>query len=304
VDLLESGEAFAIFITRAYVRRRALQIWNNLPKRLDGDGNFSSRGPVHLTGMNVSFVAPDKIVTRIDGYDERPWPDVDFTRTITDTLDGDSAGVLCETTQDTDASFNWLHVLTTLTIALPWHLFLFIDGLTSGSGGNDGGGVGCGIANFMPVEFNIGGGDKLIISYRDVRVTSGGITAAGAAFPTPREPSARIIGDRFKSVKSGATTVTMEFKVNTTDMREPTYNWFADGTVFSRNQVMTLVRFNVDDIPPGTSVNRTVTVNVRDADGLQASDSIEVGLFMPREDTPDEPPVCQVRPWLPQCQLD
>jgi len=79
-------------------------------------------------------------------------------------------------------------------------------------------------------------------------------------------------------------------------MRDPTYTWFADGTVFTRNNVTTLVRFNVGEINPGSSVNRTVSVTVRDADGLQATDSIEVSIYAPPEESPVESPVCQVKP--------
>jgi hypothetical protein len=51
----------------------------------------------------VRFVAPDKVVTTIRGKDTRPFPDVSFTTTITDTLSVQGTSFRCTTSTRTNA---------------------------------------------------------------------------------------------------------------------------------------------------------------------------------------------------------
>jgi hypothetical protein len=80
--------------TSALIRRQAFDTWNNpikTPKRRNGDGDPDPNGPIHLTAFAVE--GPNKVVTRIFGFDERRWPDVDFVLTITDTLSAEGGEV-------------------------------------------------------------------------------------------------------------------------------------------------------------------------------------------------------------------
>jgi len=86
LNILGAGETLTFFINSALIRRQALDGWNAAPKRLNGNGAPDPHGPIHLTGFSVSFENPNRVVTRVDGFDERPWPDVDFRLTTTDRL--------------------------------------------------------------------------------------------------------------------------------------------------------------------------------------------------------------------------
>ena len=92
-----------------------------MPKRLDGDGNPDKNGSVHLTGFSVSFDSPDRVVTRVTGFDERPWPDVSFTVTATDTLSADGVNLHCDSDLDLDVDTSWISFLAGFfsLVALP-----------------------------------------------------------------------------------------------------------------------------------------------------------------------------------------
>ena len=47
---------------------------------------------------------------------------------------------------------------------------------------------------------------------------------------------------------------------------------------------------------------RRVAVRVTDADNLGGSAEVLVRIHVTPEDDDDLPPVCKVKPWLPQCQ--
>ena len=96
------GETLTFFINSALIRRQALDGWNAAPKRLNGSGAPDPDGPIHLTGFSVSFESPNRVVTRVDGFDERPWPDVDFRLTTTDTLSLSGGQVQCTSEPDLD----------------------------------------------------------------------------------------------------------------------------------------------------------------------------------------------------------
>jgi hypothetical protein len=65
-----------------------------LVRRETSNLKFKIFGP---DGPRVRFVAPDKVVTTIKGKDTRPFPDLNFTTTITDTLSAQNGTVHCTT---------------------------------------------------------------------------------------------------------------------------------------------------------------------------------------------------------------
>jgi hypothetical protein len=62
---------------------------------------FKHFGP---NGPRVRFVAPNQVVTTVKGKDTRPWPDVSFTTTITDTLSVREGVFSCTTRAHTNAN--------------------------------------------------------------------------------------------------------------------------------------------------------------------------------------------------------
>jgi hypothetical protein len=133
--------AFGIYIAAALIRNLAQAAFDATPKRLDGSGAPSPDGPIHLTGLLIDFVEHDvdktdnsTVVTYINGYDERPWPDVGFTVTLTDVLTSDptlhAVTTSKVTTSDRDEflALNLLPIAFVLSI-LPPTTFLLLNDL-------------------------------------------------------------------------------------------------------------------------------------------------------------------------------
>ena len=75
-----------------------------------------------MTGLSVGFEGPNIVKTFITGYDERPWPDVSFTTTITDHLLELRA---CTTESNTEPS-RFDEVLAALLAALTTAVAVFV----------------------------------------------------------------------------------------------------------------------------------------------------------------------------------
>src|SRR5262249_28298362 len=119
LSLLQVGETVVFFINSSLIYRTAFDAWNQQPRRLNGDGNPDPNGPIHLTSFSLSFESPNRVVTRIGGFDERPWPDVDFTVAITDTLALSAGGVRCDSVTTLDADTSWVNFLTLVLDRVP-----------------------------------------------------------------------------------------------------------------------------------------------------------------------------------------
>jgi len=78
-----SGDLFGVFVTKALIARLATSGFANDAKRRVVPGYPS----IHLSRLWVTFPpGTNTIETHVQGRDERPTPDVDFTTTITDRL--------------------------------------------------------------------------------------------------------------------------------------------------------------------------------------------------------------------------
>jgi hypothetical protein len=313
VAILRAGENFALFLSSAFVRRLADAQWAVTPKRLDGDGRRDSDGPVHLTGMRLQFDAPDRIVTIVDGYDERPWPDVDFEVRIVDELSAAGSAIAVATSSDLDADTTWLNVLTgvfaflgvTLSplYLLPAGFFLAESIIVSAADPPDDlAGAGAAAAQLIPAEVMVRGGSKLVATYRRVEVDAGGVYAGGLAVPDDRVPRVEINGASSLTVNENAPAVTSTYRVVTEDLRpDLTVSWGGSGTVVSPGALVTPIRFSAFGIEPGDSDVRRVSVRVSDADGLDDTDEQTVTIHRLIDD-PTIPPICNIKPWLPQCR--
>jgi hypothetical protein len=117
-----------------------------------------------------------------------------------------------------------------------------------------------------------------------------------------------LIGARQIAVGEAVHAVSRVYSVLTADMRPPlTYAWVADGSVSSPAEKTTNVTLRLPIKPapePGTIVPRHVTVHVSDADGLVQDATATVRLHVVSGDPDDDnhPPICKIKPWLPQCQ--
>jgi hypothetical protein len=98
--LLMPGETLGVHISTRFIRQVAQDQFRSpdtTPKRLNPRGLPDNNGPIHLERLAVRFNPPNQIITEVEGFDTRPWPDVDFTLAITDTIATAMRTVACGT---------------------------------------------------------------------------------------------------------------------------------------------------------------------------------------------------------------
>jgi hypothetical protein len=151
-------------------------------------------------------------------------------------------------------------------------------------------------------EMLIQGGQKVVATYERVDVTSGGIFAGGMAFPSPRTPSVRIVGAT-QMVADPNTTGTRTYSIDPVDLRPLGVSWTAEGTIANPGGESTAIQFNIPEAEPGTVLPKHAAVRVTDSDNLIAEAAVDVNIHIKLPEEPaDVPPICQIKPWLPQCQ--
>jgi hypothetical protein len=337
-DIAQGGN-FGIYVSAALIRRLAQDAFNAAPKRLYANGFPGSDGPIHLTGLSVAFQSPNIVKTIISGYDDRPWPDVGFTHTITDTL-GELRG--CDTQSSTEPSrFDEVlavlfgAVTLALAVAVPvlmplpaFVLWTDLQSLDRPDGGSDGG-VGCRLMQGLPDEIALpqtGGvvtmptdamarlvdlGDtiprpkkqKLVIPYDVPRVDDRGILASAFVSIADRVPAVAVAGPASLSLEEHASSTFGNFGARVDDFfGKLTFAWSGDSHVVIANPTAasTKITFQRGNAKPGDSFQRTVTVKVTDVEGSTATASRVVTVFV-AEPGESLPPVCKVKPWLPVC---
>jgi hypothetical protein len=307
LNLLQVGETVVFFINSSLIYRTAFDAWNQQPRRLNGDGNPDPNGPIHLTSFSVSFESPNRVVTRIGGFDERPWPDVDFTVAITDTLALSAGGVRCDSVTTLDADTSWLNFLTGLFLIVfpPLGAVFLVERIIVGAADAPelGAGPGCSAAAMIFGEIMIPRGLKVVLSYQRLNVGTGGIFAGGSFAIVPRTPEVFLNGPTQISVPEGTSSVVRTYGVRTEDLRGSLHIvWSGDGVALHQGAPTTAIRFNLGSTSPGQVVTQRVAVRVTDVDGLAAEAALIVSVHVVPQDDDDFPPVCKHKPWLPQCQ--
>lgn len=307
LQVIGAGEQMAFFINSALVRRKALDGWNAAQKRLNGDGAPDPTGPVHLTGFSLSFESPNQVIARVDGFDERPWPDVDFQITSTDTLSVSGGQIHCDSERKLDIDTSWLNFLAGLFLIVlpPLGIVFLVERIIVGSkdAPDPKAGPGCDAAAMVPREILIPGGLKVVPSYSRVEVSSGGIFAGGSFEVIDRAPLVTIAGPTQVAAVEGATSLNRNYSLRTDDLRPPLrIRWSGEGFAVNPSAETTGMRFNLTGTQVDQVLTRRVSVQVTDADNLTASSELIVHIHITPADEDDFPPVCRVKPWLPQCQ--
>jgi hypothetical protein len=315
LDLIEAGENFGFLLGSSLITQQAQAAFAAGPKQLAGNGAPSPFGPVHLTGLSVEFVAPDTVRTRVTGYDDRPWPDVGFTLTISDVVD-DAA--VCTTSSSVNTHGAWKAVLGAILLGgatfflpqlLPLTFFVVFGDLEAAAGqqggdGNGDGGVGCRALSMVPAEIPLPNGSKLVILYRRSQVTVGGLFFGGLAVRATRRPTASIVGPARVLVAEHGSFASASFQVRTTDTFGRLSAAWATGagfTVANPSWTRTKITFSRGNLTPTSpALRRTIRVTVADQDGFVQTLSREVEVLVIESD--GLPAVCRVKPWLPQCQ--
>jgi hypothetical protein len=256
--------------------------------------------------MAVTFRSPNQVVVTVDGYDERPWPDVDFRLSIADTLTVSGGSVQCATVRDLDADTSWLNVLTGVFLLLlpPLGIFFLVENILvrNADAPSSGSGAGCSAAQLIPDEILIPGGQKVVAFYNRVGVSAGGIFAGGTAAPVARTPAVSIQGPTQRSVEAGQ-NVSATYRVRTDDLLAPLQiTWSGEGTPVPQGGETTSMRFSTAGAQGNQVLTKQVAVRVTDRDGLTARGETLLRLHITDPDDGDLPPICRKKPWLPQCQ--
>jgi hypothetical protein len=177
----------------------------------------------------------------------------------------------------------------------------------------------------IPQEILIPAGQKVVASYTRLEVFPGAIVAGGFFDVVARTPEVTITGPTQIAVVEGTASVTRSYTLHTEDLRPPFHEvvaanliarfngttfprpritWSGEGVPLSPSAETTGFRFNLAGVQAGQVITRRVAVIVVDVDGLSASAELIVRIHVtPAADEGDDfPPICRVRPWLPQCQ--
>jgi hypothetical protein len=310
LNIVGRGEVFSFFINASTIRRKAQEEWDKMPKRLDGDNNPDPNGSIHLTGFSVSFDSPDRVVARVTGFDERPWPDASFTVTSTDTLSADGVLIHCDSDIDLDVDTSWISFLAGFfSLVLPPLGLVFLTELIIIASVDDPdpqAGVGCAAASLLPREILISRGLKILFNYTRIQVATTGIFAGGTLNIIPRGPEVTITGTTLIAVEEGRQRVSKSYGLITEDLRPPLrFDWGGDGFPITRHSNTTQISFNLTGAKAGDILTRRVTVSVTDADGLIGLAELAVRIHVtPKkiDDDDDFPNICRHKPWLPVCQ--
>jgi hypothetical protein len=202
-------------------------------------------------------------------------------------------------------------VLTTLVSG--WfvigYLLFFTEGiLVAGAGAPDTGEGAGGAVHSLPKEIMVPGKLKVVEHYERVDVSNGGIFTGGFIVVDVRTPSLRILGETRLALKEGLTRVRRSYSVITEDLRAPlTFHWTAEGIASTPGAQSTGINFQMPSNPPpkvGDVISKDVRIHVADADGLVQDTQTVLEIHIVSADPDDnKPPVCRVKPWLPQCQV-
>jgi hypothetical protein len=318
LSLMAEAETFGCLVNRAFIERLIHHQWDSTPKVWNSSATEAAPdGPLHLTGLTMRFLAPDRVETRVAGYHEDPWPDVDFELVVTDTL-GNSGGTLqCRSSGQIILDKSWLHYLQ---IGLAYVFWIFIEpiyliakgeafGIPGAPSPQYPAGAGAVGAAFMPADDMLiprldpaDEAQKIAFTYERVEVTYGGLFGGGQYAVVGREPSVRITGNRSHAVQPEDDFMTAWFGIVSDDLRGSIQVvWTADGVVSNPTSSQTLIRFDCRGSTNGSVLTRHVSVVAVDEDDVTARADAVIQIFV--RDLHDESLdiICRAKPWLAQC---
>jgi len=252
-------------------------------KSFDGDGTPNPDGPVHITGMSLELRYPNQIVTTIDGFDERPFPDVDFQIIVTYTLsiNTNMGALACDSVPQLSPDLSWFQELIEYILSPFTMLITALLAATNGSGSGAPGTVtDCWAEMLAPQDTPIPGGQKFVMTYQDVQVTYEGVVLIAAWPPelTSRTPSVEIIGPRNLMDTVGNGAVGSTYRVELHDFLTPVHiQWFVDSNLVAGGEGERFVFRNITFLAPeGKTEVRRLKVSAEDADHLTAGEEISV----------------------------
>ncbi len=274
-------DTFGFFMNGSLIQKAAANAYASLASvnfRLASDGTPDSSGPINLTGMSVSLIPPNGLVTVITGYTTQTWPATHFTLTATDTLSIVNLAVSSSTTTSmTKDTVDLVAGILTAIWAYSWlaSIFFFYEAAVAGGASPPAGlgkfSLGTAIAKNLPISAPAGPA-KFLFEYRQVQVDPGGVLARGTFNLVLREPAVVIVGPPHMTVKEGTDTVRGIYAAQQVDVL-PDVNgsfnpkWSASGgaVVGDPSAMSTAVSFDVSGKSAGDKVSSTLTVQLTDA---------------------------------------
>ena len=294
-----------------------------------------------MSSLSVAFKAPNIVKTIITGYDDRPWPDVGFTTTITDHL-LDQRG--CTTESNTEPS-RFDEILAALFAAVTVAVAIFVPVLMplpafvlwtdlhdlDRPDNPPDGGVGCRLVEALPSQIALpqtGGivattstammarhvnlGDaipqpkkqKLVIPYNQPRVDDRGILASAFVSIVDRVPAVSVVGPKSLYLDLHAASTYGYFGAH----REDFYGKLTIAWTTAHSDIV---------ISSPTAAGTKITFqrgNAKPGDHFDRTVTVKVTdvegstktaslvvTVFAGEPGESVPPVCKVKPWLEIC---
>ncbi|MGH9246942.1 MAG: hypothetical protein ACRD29_22025 [Acidimicrobiales bacterium] len=294
-----AAETLGLFVSTRLIRELAAVAFAAMPKRFNNYGSYDHDGPIHLTALRFEMRPPNQIITRVDGYTDQTWPDIDFTLNITDTLTVGTRDVSCgagtvsagflrcrsEKETDTDGTDVFGAIVVTI-VTIPvvagfFNLAELIDVASAGGAGGagDGGGIGCRLAELAHTPISLPGRDaaanqglQIIESYGRREVTRGGLFLGGTWMTCLRRARLFIEGPAFREVFIEEESVTAVYRAvaeETSGTVEVSWTVEPEGgaQIERPTRTTTRITFIDGDLVGAGRYEYRVTLTGRDADG-------------------------------------
>jgi hypothetical protein len=276
LGLTGRGIVFTIKIDANFMIRTIDAVFAKMPQAFDTDGKPDPNGSIVLQSLYIEFqnedLTPNSVGTVITGAANVGPISVGFTGKATDTLETTPAGILHvaqhnKVTSDQPVT----DVLKFFANLVKWFggaFFLDIPGQPKSNVLSPAHPT-AQLIEMLPAQVLLPGThQKVVLSYASGDVDDTGVAIHGSLAIEDRKPQITIdmaASTQTFELETGAPVV---LGMTTQDMRPPlTIQWTAqDGTVKAPHGDGESVMFEVKGVKPGTSLKRSVTLHVSDAD--------------------------------------
>jgi hypothetical protein len=262
-------------------------------------------GSVHLTGFSLDLIEPDTIKTRVDGYDDRAWPDALFDVTLTDVLSVFSRQLTVRETLalHTNPALYWLLSAIAFPLFVPLAVFFQIEAMEVASANQvQTTGFGLQLLRMIPTGIPIPQGEVLL-GFGRVSVSSSAVSTVGFFELVVIPASVKIVGfsKLYSNPENGLAAGL--YRIRCQGLWPPyTVQWQSTGTISQATNDTTPVSFDVSGEAEGSVVHQNVTVSVTDRFSSAASATLDIAVHV----TPARahPRSSLLRPWLLRATIE
>ena len=291
-----SADGFGVFITDELMTRLARF-------NLAQNARVPGYPHIHLKSLSLAFPGGSTIKTIVHGTDDQPTPPVDFTDRITDKLGSrlgcspvSQAKCGCVTTSKTDTDIlGEIEDVGLIFAASQVGTLLAANDFEAQFNQPPKGstkGAGCTFYQRLPDEIALPESNsppqkmKLVITYGTPSEADLGVAFHAIAQLVARTPAVQISGPSTVSIGYGASKTSGQYTVlpmppQASDFITPlTFEWSGDSQyvqIANPTKQSTVISFSGgDNMQPGASITRTISVRVTDSEGSTAAASFNV----------------------------